>query len=146
MEFTIGTGNQSYKFFVYNEYELVQFLQSPQSLISFVNDNIMIQHVANMFQISIVIFTFNVQGNLPAGSPRHRWTRITPNPLTIGYSKYEVRNSSTDWTCYLLHEDTAHFELLVKRPLKKQILLMMFFKHLHKTEDPKQRKSSKKTG
>lgn len=61
MEITVGVGVAKYEVYIHNEYEYTQILPSPESLRSYINVSVMIQHISNALQIRIVVFTYNLE-------------------------------------------------------------------------------------
>jgi hypothetical protein len=110
---TVGVGDGSYMKWINNELEFLQFLHSEESLKSFIETDVDMKHLCNMFNVSIHVCTFNVQGVSVSGADRIRWLRHDPDPEVVPFSPFSYRSHCH---CYLLHEDEAHFELIVPRP------------------------------
>ena len=120
LTFTVGVGEKSYNTVFYNPQDYLLFLQTEESLVSYGDSSLEAQHLANVFNVNIYTFSYNVAA--AGGGNTTRWTYITPQQEVVAYS-HLARRECQPKDCYILHEDDCHYDLLVARPTPTQQLV-----------------------
>lgn len=111
----VKAATTSYQKVIHSEQEYLDFLKTDESIHSFAESNLELQVIANLFNIQICLFTYNISG-LNNNSTRERFTWFSPVPEITITSNFAFGQSYNDTTMYIYHEDGVHYELLVNKP------------------------------
>ena len=111
-EETVGVGQNAYQVCFQTHEEIKMFLLSEESLLLYANSQINIASLANLFNFSVHIFTYNVQSwDMYGNRAPNRWTTTTPDPLLSSFNPI-TPGEVADLVLY--NEDTVHYDLLVR--------------------------------
>ena len=107
---TVGVGGDSYEKVFDSSADFLLFLQSDESLTSYGYTSVEVQHLANVFNLTIHIFSHS-----GSEDGLHRWTHIVPQPEVVSQSPLAILDGTREKTCHILHYDEVHYDLMVPR-------------------------------